>query len=301
MFKRILLLLLLLEVISVALAKEVEPQKNFQLRECRQRAWRGDLGDLPENTFVQEHPRDVKVHSRRRRFISWPSGATLSIYTGLSLPVITINNGFNSMSMYLGFPFTLQLPDQPIVFSGKGTTTTTTTSAPSYSSYGHSNNSRNDIPLGSYNYYHQASDSIYNYPGGGYSSYSSYDPHSPYSKRSLDSQRKAGFDVIQNALENFGLPGKSCLLRAVCEVAEEPVSHLGLMGDVLNLFLAAGYGEGSDDMAEYIKAEELGRREGECGDQYSECPMPLSALLQGGLTYLHAGLANTGRQGVSFL
>lgn len=35
----------------------------------------------------------------------------------------------------------------------------------------------------------------------------------------------------------FGVDGKACLLRAVCEVAESPLRDDGLLGEVLNILL----------------------------------------------------------------
>lgn len=63
----------------------------------------------------------------------------------------------------------------------------------------------------------------------------------------------------------------------------------------------AGYGEGSTEMHEFVVAEEKGRREGNCGGRYSECPLSLAEILQNGLSYLHAGLANTGVLGSGLL
>lgn len=63
----------------------------------------------------------------------------------------------------------------------------------------------------------------------------------------------------------------------------------------------AGFGEGSDEMHEFVVAEEKGRREGNCEGRYSECPLSLAQLLQNGLSYLHSGLANTGVLGSGLL
>ena len=35
----------------------------------------------------------------------------------------------------------------------------------------------------------------------------------------------------------FGMDGKACLLRAICEVAAYPVEHEGLFGEVMNIVL----------------------------------------------------------------
>lgn len=38
-------------------------------------------------------------------------------------------------------------------------------------------------------------------------------------------------------IHRFGVDGKACLLRAVCEVAESPLRDDGLLGEVLNIIL----------------------------------------------------------------
>lgn len=54
---------------------------------------------------------------------------------------------------------------------------------------------------------------------------------------------------------------------------------------------SAGYGGGSEDVKEYVKAEEVGRREGGCEARYSSCPYPLASMVESALSHLHTGLA----------
>ena len=35
----------------------------------------------------------------------------------------------------------------------------------------------------------------------------------------------------------FGMDGKACLLRSICEAAEYPVENEGLLGEILNIVL----------------------------------------------------------------
>ncbi|KAK4314331.1 hypothetical protein Pmani_014363 [Petrolisthes manimaculis] len=124
--------------------------------------------------------------------------------------------------------------------------------------------------------------------------YTSYGSGSSYGSRlgrSLDSQRVAGFNLLQKLMDTMGLAGEECMLRAVCEVAERPVDNLGITGEIINLFFSAGYGGGSEEVKEYVKAEEVGRREGDCETKYSSCPYPLASMVESALTHLHLGLA----------
>ena len=45
------------------------------------------------------------------------------------------------------------------------------------------------------------------------------------------------FQYAENFLFNFGLDGKGCLLRAICETHETPLLGHGMVGEILELFL----------------------------------------------------------------
>ncbi|XP_066585089.1 uncharacterized protein [Prorops nasuta] len=70
--------------------------------------------------------------------------------------------------------------------------------------------------------------------------------------------------------------GKACLLRSICEAAENPFDEdHGLLGELLHVFLAPSttseeYEIYSD--REYHAAESIGRNSrGRCGSLYPEC------------------------------
>ncbi|XP_037789434.1 uncharacterized protein LOC119584880 [Penaeus monodon] len=281
--------------------KELENLVNFRQRECRQRIPRGDVADLLPESLQKIHPRNLKVLSRQRRFLAWPSGSTLTVTPAFSIPVAS--DDFQSVSMYLALPFILDLPDAPLRLIKSESTTA---SPYGYGSYANTADTRYDSSNsnGDSNHLGYGTGSSYT-SYGGYEQFNHYygdDSHyGGFGKRSIDSHRQAGFNVIQNGLENMGLPGKSCLLRTVCEVAREPVTDLGVVGEILNLLFAAGYGEGSEAMHEYVVAEEKGRREGDCEGRYNECPLGVASLIHSGVSHLFAGLASTGVQGSGLL
>ena len=39
----------------------------------------------------------------------------------------------------------------------------------------------------------------------------------------------------ESMLKSFGMDGRACLLRAVCEVHETPLDHYGFLGEILKL------------------------------------------------------------------
>lgn len=49
-------------------------------------------------------------------------------------------------------------------------------------------------------------------------------------------ERALLYTLVEDFLENFGMNGKACLLRAICEVHAYPLHNYGLMGEILKLF-----------------------------------------------------------------
>ena len=45
------------------------------------------------------------------------------------------------------------------------------------------------------------------------------------------------YEYVENMLFNFGMDGKGCLLRAICETHESPLLGHGVIGEMLELFL----------------------------------------------------------------
>ena len=42
---------------------------------------------------------------------------------------------------------------------------------------------------------------------------------------------------VEDYLFTFGMDGKGCLLRAICEMHESPLLGYGLVGELINIFL----------------------------------------------------------------
>ncbi|XP_043515240.1 uncharacterized protein LOC122531405 isoform X2 [Frieseomelitta varia] len=49
-------------------------------------------------------------------------------------------------------------------------------------------------------------------------------------------ERALLYSTAEDMLANFGLNGKACLLRAICEVQGHPLNNFGLIGEMLKLF-----------------------------------------------------------------
>lgn len=64
--------------------------------------------------------------------------------------------------------------------------------------------------------------------------------------------------------------GHECLLRTICEVAETPLSHNGLIGELLQVFFTPGDHEIIDD--EYRYAMKAGLQHVTCDKLFPDCP-----------------------------
>ncbi|EDV93444.1 uncharacterized protein LOC6564241 [Drosophila grimshawi] len=89
---------------------------------------------------------------------------------------------------------------------------------------------------------------------------------------------------IEMVLQNIDLPGRSCLLRVICEHAALPLTHeSGLLGELIHIVLTPSsstdrYALHSD--REYLTAERFGKRGGNCEAAYSrKCPKSALALI----------------------
>ncbi|EDW14088.1 uncharacterized protein LOC6572520 [Drosophila mojavensis] len=89
---------------------------------------------------------------------------------------------------------------------------------------------------------------------------------------------------IETVLQNIKLPGRSCLLRVICEHAALPLTHeSGLLGELLHIVLTPSssldhYALHTD--REYLVAERFGKRGGSCESAYGhKCPSSPMGLI----------------------
>ncbi|CAG7683957.1 unnamed protein product [Allacma fusca] len=78
---------------------------------------------------------------------------------------------------------------------------------------------------------------------------------------------------LEKMLGSMGYDGRSCLLRAVCEIHEFPLhkTGYGLFGEILTLVFSVSLSDYADShLPEYAKAEEAGKA-GECSSYFKNC------------------------------
>lgn len=86
-----------------------------------------------------------------------------------------------------------------------------------------------------------------------------------------DSSRKIAYELIEEIINREGKDGRQCMLRAICEVAETPVNHNGIVGELMQVFFTPGEFEPLD--SDYRMARKAGLHHVDCEKLYPECPM----------------------------
>jgi len=104
--------------------------------------------------------------------------------------------------------------------------------------------------------------------------------------RSLD-HRQGLYNTLSWQLGQItGKDGESCLLRAICEVAETPNHVDGLWGEMINLMLSASSSIGREmgeivgpQYNKYLAAQSLGES-GDCSSLHGQCPLSFFNLFE---------------------
>ncbi|XP_045501933.1 uncharacterized protein LOC123699104 [Colias croceus] len=218
---------------------------------------------------TQEEGKENIPHSRQKRILwitndgrlALPPGTTMTITPSISMPFVRHPpKGFLS-NMTISFPFTID-------FDKLGLTD--------------NENPYGDLPpIFARSMGRTAASVMADYVG-------QYLEHRR-GKRSTDSQippeaekvildkfhggeRALMYGIAEDLLANFGLDGKECLLRAICEVHAHPLHNFGFLGEVMKLFFSPSKSPYATLLDEYVKAQQAGESGGECWPYYRLCP-----------------------------
>uniref|UniRef100_A0A182VYI2 Uncharacterized protein n=1 Tax=Anopheles minimus TaxID=112268 RepID=A0A182VYI2_9DIPT len=92
----------------------------------------------------------------------------------------------------------------------------------------------------------------------------------------IDTGRKQLYALLEKFLvkagdrNGHGERARACLLRTICEVADSPLTHNGMVGEILDVVFTPG---DTDDLSdEYKMARKYGANGVDCARLYSECP-----------------------------
>ncbi|CAH1159910.1 unnamed protein product, partial [Phaedon cochleariae] len=99
----------------------------------------------------------------------------------------------------------------------------------------------------------------------------------------IDITRKTFYGYIIQFLDSYGLEGKECLLRSICEISEIPM-HMAVEETLLEKIVHFVFtpslefrqqngtnGHKRSFTQELLLAERIGKEEGDCSDVYSDC------------------------------
>ncbi|XP_037916780.1 uncharacterized protein LOC119655122 [Hermetia illucens] len=87
--------------------------------------------------------------------------------------------------------------------------------------------------------------------------------------------RKRLYNIIEKKLNIFGIDGKACLLRTICEMNATPMGeNNGVFGDMLQIILVPTTSNNDELGDEYYKAEFDGHSQN-CDSYCEDCPINL--------------------------
>ncbi|XP_053658757.1 uncharacterized protein LOC128707824 [Anopheles marshallii] len=86
----------------------------------------------------------------------------------------------------------------------------------------------------------------------------------------IDQSRRQFFALLEQGLSRWGRNGRVCLLRAVCEVAETPLKHNGLIGEIIDVIFTPAPTDPLDP--DYLLAQSHGLQGRDCIGLYPACP-----------------------------
>ncbi|KAK9702621.1 DM4/DM12 family [Popillia japonica] len=97
------------------------------------------------------------------------------------------------------------------------------------------------------------------------------------------SDRMIAYQSMETVLTSYGMNGRACLLRGICENAMDSVHHdgNGILGELLHIFLSPDYGDGEVDTdldPVYVDAQQAGYYGVDCLSLYPNCPYGSTVL-----------------------
>uniref|UniRef100_A0A182KGP0 Uncharacterized protein n=1 Tax=Anopheles christyi TaxID=43041 RepID=A0A182KGP0_9DIPT len=86
-----------------------------------------------------------------------------------------------------------------------------------------------------------------------------------------DTSRKQFYELVERMLTSWNRNGRSCLLRTICEVAEAPLRHNGMIGELFEVVFTPH--ETDQLNSEYMVARKYGENGVDCRRLYADCPL----------------------------
>ncbi|XP_012284502.1 uncharacterized protein LOC105701920 [Orussus abietinus] len=90
-----------------------------------------------------------------------------------------------------------------------------------------------------------------------------------WKKRRLD--RSLTYEIVESKFKSAGFPGRSCLLRTICEITKNPILENGLVGDILRIIFTPSSSKDENLPSDINEAEHTE----DCLDRFQGCPINL--------------------------
>ncbi|XP_011879980.1 PREDICTED: uncharacterized protein LOC105568721 [Vollenhovia emeryi] len=104
------------------------------------------------------------------------------------------------------------------------------------------------------------------------------EPWTGVKRRKRNIERATVYRVLESKFESSGYSGRECLLRAICETAELPLRHNGLIGDIVHVIFTPSTSRHEGLPRDVVEAELVGRN-GSCAKYQPQCPLGLFDLI----------------------
>ncbi|XP_073960225.1 uncharacterized protein [Choristoneura fumiferana] len=91
------------------------------------------------------------------------------------------------------------------------------------------------------------------------------------SRHSRSITRELAYTVLEARFKEHGMKGKECMLRNICEAAETPLHHNGLLGHIMHIIFTPSTSREEGLSDDYYEAEVDGQR-GDCDKYLDLCP-----------------------------
>ena len=87
----------------------------------------------------------------------------------------------------------------------------------------------------------------------------------------VDNSRILVYQLLEYALNKEGKSGRECILRTICEVAESPLKHNGLIGELMDIVFTPYDNESIHE--DFKLAKKAGIEQNNCTEKYKKCKL----------------------------
>ncbi|XP_069694334.1 uncharacterized protein [Periplaneta americana] len=91
--------------------------------------------------------------------------------------------------------------------------------------------------------------------------------------------RRRAYQFTEEKFNSYGLDGRECLLRTICETSESSIRHNGLLGDILHIIFTPSSSADENLHPDFPLAEKRGKSGSDCRISYPKCPIALFDII----------------------